>query len=124
MLGWNSRLDDMQAAILRVKLPYLDTWNEKRRSLAALYTEELRGIPQLQLPVTTSQEAHVRHLYVVQHPDRDRLRAHLLARGIETLVHYPFLLHQQAVLRRSAQPALPEAEKIAPRLLSLRFIQN
>lgn len=118
-LGWNSRLDEMQAAILRVKLPYLDKWNEKRRSLARLYTDELRDIPQLQLPAASSEEAHVRHLYVVQHPERDRLRSHLSARGIETLIHYPFLLHQQPLLRCSTQTALPIAEKIAPRLLSL-----
>ena len=118
-LGWNSRLDEMQAAILRVKLPYLDKWNEKRRSLASLYNDELRSISQLQLPAATSNEAHVRHLYVVQHPKRDSLRAHLSARGIETLVHYPFLLHQQPLLRSSTQPALPIAEKVAPRLLSL-----
>ena len=117
--GWNSRLDEIQAAVLRVKLPYLDTWNEKRRALAGLYTDELRGISQLQLPATSSHYAHVQHLYVVQHPERDRLRAHLLAHGVETLIHYPFLLHQQPTLRCSTQSALPQAEKIAPRLLSL-----
>jgi dTDP-3-amino-3,4,6-trideoxy-alpha-D-glucose transaminase len=118
-LGWNSRLDELQAAILRVKLPYLDKWNEKRRSLANLYNNELRDIPQLQLPAAPSDDGHVRHLYVIQHPERDRLRAHLSARGIEALVHYPFLLHQQPLLHSSTQSALPTAEKVAPRLLSL-----
>ena len=118
-LGLNSRLDEIQAAILRAKLPYLDQWNQKRRSLAALYSDELRSIPKLRLPAAISDDAHVRHLYVVQHPDRDRLRAHLSARGIETLVHYPFLLHQQRLLRSSTQRGLPIAEKVAPRLLSL-----
>jgi dTDP-4-amino-4,6-dideoxygalactose transaminase len=117
-LGWNSRLDELQAAILRVKLPYLDKWNEKRRLLARLYNEELRGISDLQLPVL-SDDDHVQHLYVVQHPERDRLRAHLSARGIETMVHYPFLLHQQPLLRSSTQSDLPCAEKVAPCLLSL-----
>ncbi|HKY43680.1 MAG TPA: DegT/DnrJ/EryC1/StrS family aminotransferase [Pyrinomonadaceae bacterium] len=119
VVGWNSRLDEIQAAILRAKLPYLDQWNQKRRSLAALYSDELRGIPKLRLPTAISDDAHVWHLYVVQHPDRDRLRAHLSARGIETLVHYPFLLHHQRLLRSSAQRALPVAEEVAPRLLSL-----
>ncbi len=119
VLGWNSRLDEIQAAILRAKLPYLDQWNQKRRSLAALYSAELRGIPKLRLPAAMSDDAHVWHLYVVQHPERDRLLAYLSARGIETLVHYPFLLHQQRLLRSSAQRALPVAEKVAPRLLSL-----
>ena len=117
--GWNSRLDEIQAAVLRVKLPYLDKWNEKRRFLAGLYTDELRGISQLQLPAASSPDTHVQHLYVVQHPERDRLRAHLFARGIETLIHYPFLLHQQPLLRCSTQSPLPQAEKVAPRLLSL-----
>jgi dTDP-4-amino-4,6-dideoxygalactose transaminase len=117
--GWNSRLDEIQAAVLRVKLPYLDAWNEKRRSLAGLYTDELRGISQLQLPAASSHDAHVQHLYVVQHPERDRLHAYLFAHGIETLIHYPFLLHQQPLLRCSTQAALPQAEKVAPRLLSL-----
>ena len=119
VVGWNSRLDEIQAAILRAKLPYLDQWNQKRRSLAGLYTEELRGIPKLRLPAAISDDAHVWHLYVVQHPDRERLRAHLSARGIETSVHYPFLLHQQRLLRSSAQRTLPIAEKVAPQLLSL-----
>lgn len=117
--GWNSRLDELQAAILRVKLPHLDTWNKNRRLLARLYDDELRGISQLRLPAASSQEAHVQHLYVVQHPERDRLRAHLFAHGIETLIHYPFLLHQQPLLRCSTQSALPQAEKVAPHLLSL-----
>ena len=119
VLGLNSRLDEIQAAILRVKLTYLDKWNDKRRDLAALYTDELRCVPKLKLPTAPSGNAHVRHLYVVQHPARDRLREHLSVRGIETLIHYPFLLHQQPLLRRATQPALPVAEKVAPRLLSL-----
>lgn len=117
--GWNSRLDEMQAAILRVKLAYLDQWNEQRRSLAALYSHELREIPQLQLPVVRSSAGHAQHLYVVQHAERDRLRAHLSALGIDTLIHYPYLLHQLEFLRRSSQPALPVAEKVAARILSL-----
>jgi dTDP-4-amino-4,6-dideoxygalactose transaminase len=118
-LGWNSRLDELQAAILRVKLRYLDGWNQKRRSLAALYDHELSGISHLKLPAAASDDAHVQHLYVVQHPERNRLRAYLSARGIETSVHYPSLLHQVPLLRQSTQPALPTAEKVAPLLLSL-----
>ena len=117
--GWNSRLDEIQAAVLRVELPYLDAWNEKRRFLAGLYTDELRGISQLQLPAASPHDSHVQHLYVVQHPKRDRLRAHLFARGIEALIHYPYLLHRQPLLRCATQSTLPQAEKVAPRLLSL-----
>ena len=119
MAGLNSRLDEIQAAVLRVKLTYLDKWNEKRRLLAGLYTNELRGISQLQLPAASAHDSHVQHLYVVQHPERDRLRAHLFAHGIETLIHYPYLLHQQPLLRCATQSTLAQAEKVAPRLLSL-----
>ena len=63
--------------------------------------------------------AHVHHLYVVQHAERDRLRERLAARGVETLIHYPFLLHQQPLFRRDGQPALPVAERAAGRVLSL-----
>jgi dTDP-4-amino-4,6-dideoxygalactose transaminase len=117
--GRNSRLDELQAALLRVKLRHLDRWNEQRRALARFYNEALARAPHVQTPTTHKEEAHVYHLYVIQHPERERLRAHLAARGIETLVHYPTLLHQQPLFRRSEQTALPVAERIAPCLLSL-----
>ncbi|MFN2513004.1 MAG: DegT/DnrJ/EryC1/StrS family aminotransferase [Pyrinomonadaceae bacterium] len=116
--GRNSRLDEMQAAILRVKLSYLDKWNERRRSLARIYDQTLRDT-RLQLPTTTAPEAHVYHLYVVQHPQRDRLRSHLATHGMETLIHYPFLLHHQPLFRRPEQGALPVAEDVASKILSL-----
>ncbi len=117
--GCNSRLDEMQAAILRIKLRYLDRWNLKRQRLARIYDECLSSAQPLQLPVTRAPEAHVHHLYVVQHADRDGLRAHLAARGIETMIHYPFLLHQQPLFRSTTQAALPIAEHVGGRLLSL-----
>jgi dTDP-4-amino-4,6-dideoxygalactose transaminase len=116
--GRNSRLDEMQAAVLRVKLPHLETWTRQRRALASLYDEALRGT-RLALPGGAGGDAHVYHLYVVQHPERDRLRAHLAARGIETLIHYPYLLHQQPVFRGGPQHALPVADRVASRILSL-----
>lgn len=116
--GRNSRLDEMQAVLLRVKLQRLEKWNERRRSLTRIYDETLRGT-RLQLPSTRAPEAHVYHLYVTQHPQRDRLRSHLAAHGIEALIYYPFLLHQQPLFRRPEQGALPVAEDVAGKILSL-----
>lgn len=117
--GRNSRLDEMQAALLRVKLPHLEKWNERRRSLARIYDETLGRCGALQLPSARQPGAHVYHLYVMQHPRRDSLRSHLAANGIETLIHYPFLLHQQPLFRRTEQSALPVAEDAAGKIISL-----
>lgn len=117
--GRNSRLDELQAALLRLKLRHLDRWNERRRSLARFYNESLVSVPDLRLPVARDSAGHVYHLYVVQHPERESLRAHLTGRGIETLVHYAAPLHRQRLFFRAEQPALPIAEAVAPRLLSL-----
>ena len=118
--GRNSRLDEVQAALLRVKLRHLEEWNLKRRSLAALYDEALRSQKCLQIPPAGEPESHVYHLYVVRHPNRERLRAHLTARGIETMIHYPYLLHQQPLFRRGEQqPRLPVAERAVKGILSL-----
>ena len=102
----------------RVKLKQLENWNLKRRAFAALYDNAF-GETRLELPVPIEPEAHVYHLYVVQHPERDRLRADLAARGIETAIHYPFLLHEQPLFRRDEQHALPVAEEVVSGLLSL-----
>src|SRR5205814_2485988 len=83
--GLNSRLDEIQAALLRVKLKHLERWNNQRRTLAQLYRERLRTSTRTFLPLAPSHpEAHVYHLYVAQHPERTRLRHHLAERGIET----------------------------------------
>jgi dTDP-3-amino-3,4,6-trideoxy-alpha-D-glucose transaminase len=119
--GRNSRLDELQAAALRVKLRRLDAWNRRRRQLAGLYHKLLsRGAGRLVLPsAARGPRSHVFHLYVVRHPERDRLRAHLAARGVETLIHYPAPLHLQRLFRRRGQPALPAAERLADEILSL-----
>ena len=117
--GRNSRLDELQAALLRVKLRHLDGWNERRKALARFYNEALASVPDLRLPVPQDWAGHIYHLYVVQHPARAALRMHLAARGIETLVHYAVPLHRQRLFFRSEQPALPVAEAVAPRLISL-----
>lgn len=116
--GRNSRLDEIQAALLRIKLRHLDDWNVTRQKLAARYRHALENSSTV-LPQARSAESHIYHLFVVQHPKREKLREHLRERGIETMIHYPFLLHQQALFRRSEQPQLPIAERVLGRILSL-----
>lgn len=117
--GLNSRLDEIQAAILRVKLRYLNSWNQQRQKLAGVYTQSLNSIPLIHLPEVGDLQSHVFHLYVVRHPKRDELRTHLNDNGIETMIHYPFLLHEQTHFRHPRQKPLPVAEKIKSTILSL-----
>ncbi|HEX8694491.1 MAG TPA: DegT/DnrJ/EryC1/StrS family aminotransferase [Longimicrobium sp.] len=117
--GLNSRLDELQAALLRVKLRHLEEWNRRRARLAEVYRERLAGAGVVELPSVREPGAHVFHLYVVRHPGRERLRAHLAERGVETLVHYGPLLHRQPLFRRAGQAPLPVAERLAGEILSL-----
>lgn len=117
--GRNSRLDELQAALLRVKLKYLAGWNQRRRNLAALYSEILAPAASLRRPVVREPLAHVFHLYVVAHDDREGLQAHLATRGIETMVHYPHLLHQQRLFQQPQSLRLPVAESLLNRIVSL-----
>ncbi len=114
--GRNSRLDEMQAAILRVKLRHLERWTARRRAIAARYLNELQEADFV-LPVITA--AHACHLFVVQHSARETKCEKLRAGGIETLIHYPYLLHQQPLFRRHEQQALPVAEGVIGRIFSL-----
>lgn len=115
-VGVNSRLDELQAAVLRVKLRYLDGWNERRRRVAALYRELLSE--EVTLPVERDYARHVYHLYVVRHPQRDRLQQYLTSRGIQTLIHYPVPVHRQkAYINNGAY--LPVTERICGDILSL-----
>lgn len=118
--GWNSRLDELQAAILRVKLPHLDADNRKRRGRAAQYAALLRETG-LGLPRSREEADHVYHLYVVRSPGRDALRAHLAAAGIGTAIHYPVPVHLQPAYRklRGHADSLPESERAASEVLSL-----
>lgn len=94
LLGANSRLDEIQAAVLRIKLQHLDTWNARRQAIAQRYTDELADIPGLHLPTVAPNREHVWHLYVVDHASRDELQNYLAAKGIQTLVHYPIAPHR------------------------------
>jgi dTDP-4-amino-4,6-dideoxygalactose transaminase len=116
----NRRLDTIQAAVLRVKLPYLDRWNAYRERLADAYRERLAGVP-IDLPPVEEDGRHVYHLFVIGTENRDALRAALAADGIETGIHYPIPLHLQPALRGLGyrKGAFPQAELLAARSLSL-----
>ncbi len=118
--GVNSRLDEMQAAILRVKLRHLDAWNDARRARAAQYRERLRVTP-LALPEEAPWARSNFHLYPVRTPDRDALAAWLKERGIGTLMHYPIPIHLQPAYASLGwtRGAFPVAEKICNETLSL-----
>lgn len=114
--GWNSRLDEMQAAILRVKLRHLDADNERRRAIARRYDEAFRGTG-LRLP--QDDAGHVYHLYVIGTDRRDALQVHLRDRGIGALVHYPVPIHKQPAYAAMSTRALPNTERAAQTVLSL-----
>ena len=118
--GWNSRLDELQAALLRVRLRRLDEWNARRVATAEHYTRELaRAAPELDLPVVTAASDPVWHQYVVGCPDRTRVVDALAARGVETLIHYPVPPHRSGAYAGEAWPPLPLTERLAERVLSL-----
>jgi len=120
-LGTNSRLDTLQAAILRIKLGHLETWNEQRRRAAADYMERLANRSDIQLPVVADGNEHVYHLFVIQCDDRTARMAGLRHAGIQTGIHYPSAIHQlSAYASLSDGPrTFPGAESIAARCLSL-----
>lgn len=120
--GYNSRLDEMQAAFLRVKLRYLDDWNVKRREQALIYSRDLKGLPGLTLPFVPEWAVPVWHLYVVRTTQRDLLQAWLDEGGIDTQVHYPIPPHLQGAYLDSgiaAAGSLPLSEQLHREVLSL-----
>jgi dTDP-4-amino-4,6-dideoxygalactose transaminase len=119
--GMNSRLDELQAAILRVKLRYLDSWNAARRTLAQHYAARLAptGSLEVVLPIERPGCIHVYHLYVVRCPDRDGVRTRLHAGGIGTGIHYPVPIHRQPAYAHLAHRPLPQTEQAAEMIVSL-----
>jgi len=117
---FNHRLDTLQAAILRVKLCYLERWNEARRRNGALYTELLAGNGVV-TPVEVPDSVHVYHLYVVRTPQRDALQAHLRERGIGTAIHYPIPIHLQPFYAQNGfrRGQFPVTEQLCDEVLSL-----
>jgi len=120
--GFNSRLDELQAAILRAKLAHLEKWNASRRALAARFEALLQDLP-ITLPQQAAWGRHVFHLYVIRTALRDQLCSFLAERGIQTIIHYPVPVHMQEAYRDLNIPAgaLPEAEKAAREIVSLPF---
>jgi dTDP-4-amino-4,6-dideoxygalactose transaminase len=118
--GPNDRLDEMQAAILRVKLPHLDAENARRRDIASRYLCEIKN-PAVRLPsVRDGEESHVWHLFVVRVPDRDAFMRRMLERGVQTSIHYPIAPHQQlAYAKELGHLSLPLTEAIHCEVVSL-----
>lgn len=121
MKGYNSRLDELQAAFLRVKLKKLDEWNQRRKGIAERYQEALPKANDLTLPFVPSWADPVWHLYVVKHPRRDAFQQKLTEQGIGTLIHYPVPPHLSGAYANGIWPrgAFPIAEKLADTVLSL-----
>ena len=116
--GFNSRLDEMQAAFLRVKLSVLDEWNNERKRLAQSYSDLLQNSDVL-LPITPSYADPVWHLYVIRSRDRDALQKHLKNKGIDTVIHYPIPPYKQLCYQDFARRELPIASLLANEVLSL-----
>jgi dTDP-4-amino-4,6-dideoxygalactose transaminase len=114
--GFNSRLDELQAAILDVKLKKLDEWNEKRRRNARIYDRLLENVVK---PVEKEYSKHVYHLYVIRCSDRDEMQKKLADAGVGTLVHYPVPVHKQEAFGEFKNISLPFTEKYSCEILSL-----
>jgi dTDP-4-amino-4,6-dideoxygalactose transaminase len=120
-LGLNSRLDEIQAAILRVKLRYLDEWNSRRGSLAGLLRNALREVPQVAAPAEPAGFESCWHLYVIRTPERDQVQQVLESRGIGTMIHYPLPPYRQKAYADLGLPkgSFPIADQLADEVLSL-----
>jgi dTDP-4-amino-4,6-dideoxygalactose transaminase len=121
ILGYNSRLDTMQAAVLRVKLRGLDSWNQKRIDCAGMYNKLLSHIPGVGLPFAAADVKHVYHIYAIQLDRRDAVKEYLLRKGVGCVVNYPIPLHLQVVYKQSGyhRGDFPVAERLSRRIISL-----
>lgn len=119
--GFNSRLDPLQAAFIRVKLPYLDRWNHCRKTIAHIYLEQLSHNPDLKLPAVPECADPIWHLFVIRHHRRDELREHLAHCGIDTLIHYPIPPHLSDAYSDLGyhRGDFPLAENLADTVLSI-----
>lgn len=120
MVGVNSRLDELQAALLRVKLPLLDQWNSRRRKIAELYKDELVHCKNIQLPHEATCGTHVWHQFVIQTELRDALKTHLSEHGIHTLIHYPLANHLQGAYHNHySEDTYISYQQLTSKILSL-----
>ncbi len=120
-IGWNARMDGIQAAVLSVKLKYLDQWNDLRRKHARMYMSLLKGVPELTLPREEENRKHIYHVFAVRHSHRDILQAEMANRGIACAIHYPVPIHLQDAYSgmEIKKGRFPLAEKAASEFLSL-----
>jgi len=119
--GFNARMDAVQGAILEVKLRHLERWNERRRQVAAIYSEKFADMPGIRLPQVAKEARHVYHIYAVRVADRLGLQRRLTGKGIGTGIHYPQAVHQLACYKDKpfANGSYPNAEQCAAETLSL-----
>lgn len=117
--GYNSRLDPMQAAFLRVKLKYLNEWNARRRKIAEKYLQELANIEEIVLPLVPESSVPAWHLFVIRYAERERLQNFLESKGIGTLIHYPVPPHLSEAYREMKDYEFPISETSAETVLSL-----
>jgi len=118
IIGINSRLDELQAAFLNIKLPHLNTENETRKKIAKRYLSEINN-KKIELPICNHFKEHVFHLFVIRTANRTKLQDYLNSNGIETVIHYPIPPHKQKALQDYAHLNLPITEKIHDEVLSL-----
>ena len=122
----NSRLDPLQAAVLRVKLRRLEAWNQRRRKIAGLYLEQLDGIPDLELPRVAEDGSAVWHIFAVRHPRRDWLARQLGLEEIGTMIHHPVPPHLSEAYRDAGyrRRIFPIAERLAVEMLGLPLLPH
>jgi dTDP-4-amino-4,6-dideoxygalactose transaminase len=120
MIGYNSRLDPIQASMLSVKLKYLDSWNAKREELSLIYNKAFQDLP-IVCPFAESDRKHVYHLYIIQVEERDELIRYLQANGVASGIYYPVPLHRQNVYLDLGyeEGSLPKSEEASRRTMAL-----
>lgn len=117
--GLNSRLDEIQAAILRALLKNLDKSNERRKNIASIYRKELASLSQIKLPIERKSAKHVYHLFVIETKQREALQKYLKENGIDTLIHYPIPIHKQKCFPEFNKIKLPNTESRSEKILSI-----
>ena len=116
--GTNSRLDEMQAGFLRIKLPHLEAWNTERNKVAQRYCAEITN-PYIKLPVVGEHRTHIWHIFAVMCDNREKFQKYMKENGIDTAIHYPIAISDQGAYKEDHLKTLPIAEKIAAQEVSL-----
>jgi UDP-2-acetamido-2-deoxy-ribo-hexuluronate aminotransferase len=119
LIGVNSRLDTLQAAILNVKLKYLDEYTRKRNEVASFYDKELKSVKGIKTPVRFQPSTHVFHQYTIQSDKRDELKEHLEQSGVPSMIYYPVPLHLQPAYKKAQAENFPVTERLSKTVISL-----